>query len=91
LELFNQVFVRSLSESLSFFRIEVNVVDQERSFSELETRRSRSSVAKQVRSLLEFEVDSDVVILYLYTLAFAIFKGSGLYFKHIICPKPYSL
>ena len=66
LELFDQVFVRSLGESLSFFRVKIDVVDEKRGFSELESSWGVSTTnTEQVRSLLKFEVDSDVVILYL--------------------------
>jgi hypothetical protein len=73
LNLFDEVFMRSLSEFFTFFSIKVDVIDKEVTISDGNGGRSRALVVDEVTELAEFEFEADIMVLYLYTLAFAIF------------------
>ena len=74
LNLFDEVFMRGLSEFFTFFSIEVDVIDKEVTISDgYSAGEIFTLVVDEVTELTEFEFEADIMVLYLYTLAFAIF------------------
>jgi len=64
LELFNQVFVRDLSESAAFFSVKVDIVDPQGSRRKADRRRESCLCGDdQFRERSEFQVDLDFVVL----------------------------
>ena len=86
LELLNEVFVSSGSETFSLFGVKENVVDEEDSVSDGSSDGGSVFGEDKGACGLEVEVDSDIVVLYVTTLPFGIFRvmsyaGTRLYLK----------
>lgn len=63
LELFNKVFVSTCSESLSFFRVKENIVDDKERVSDLSSDLGSLFNNNKFTCRVEVNIDSDIVVL----------------------------